>query len=248
MAEYTLTYSPTGQGWTSFHSYKPEWMIGMNSYFYSFYRGNIYKHYSNAVRNNYYGAQYSSKITPVFNTKPTDNKMFKTIGIESNAPWDTTITTDLSTGFMSSSQFNLREGDYYTYIRRVAGNIDLALLSSQGIGEIAALGVAGAAPGVITLTFAINIPSVINVGDILYRDNGGVVQEIGAITAISGTTITMNVTVNTPSPADLCLAIKNAQAESFGARGYYMEVVMENSLTSEVELFAVFSDVFKSLP
>ena len=58
----------------------------------------------------------------------------------------------------------------------------------------------------------------------------------------------MNVTVNTPSPADLCLAIKNAQAESFGARGYYMEVVMENSLTSEVELFAVFSDVFKSLP
>ena len=248
MAEYTLTYSSDEKGWTSFHSYKPEWMIGMNSYFYTFYRGEIYKHYSNTVRNNYYGAQYTSKITPIFNSHPTDNKMFKTVGIESDAAWDTTITTDLSTGFMSASQFNLREGDYYTYIRRVAGDIDLALLSSQGIGDISVGGVAGASPGVITLTFSVNIPSVISVGDILYRDNVGVVQEIGAITAISGTTITMNVTVNTPSAADFCLAIKNAQAESFGARGYYMEVVMENSDTSEVELFAVFSDAFKSLP
>jgi hypothetical protein len=246
MAEQTLTYSTQNNGWTSFHSYIPEWMIGMNSYFYTFYQGDIYKHYSNALRNNYYGVQYTSKITPIFNDNPTENKMFKTIGLESNSPWDTTITTDLSTGFMSASQFDLRESDYYSYIRRVAGDIDLALLSSQGIGE--SIGVTGTAPGVITVTFGFDISSIVSEGDKLYRDNAGTIQEIGVITSISGAVITMTVTVNTPAITDFFLAIKDAEAESYGARGYYMEVAMENNSTSEVELFAVFSEAFKSFP
>ena len=37
-------------------------------------------------------------------------------------------------------------------------------------------------------------------------------------------------------------------AESYGARGYYMETLLENDSTSEVELFAIFSEVFKSFP
>ena len=109
MANYTLSYSPDSNGWTSFHSYAPEWMIGMNSFFYTFYQGNIYKHYSNATRNNYYGAQYTSKITPVFNNDPVEAKMFKTIQLESNDAWDATITTNQSTGFMDASYFTLEE-------------------------------------------------------------------------------------------------------------------------------------------
>ncbi len=33
---YTLSYSEGVQGWTSFFSFYPDWMIGMNNYFYTF--------------------------------------------------------------------------------------------------------------------------------------------------------------------------------------------------------------------
>ena len=44
---YTLTYNPDASGmlskeggWPSFYSFMPDYMIGMNNYFYSFKRGN----------------------------------------------------------------------------------------------------------------------------------------------------------------------------------------------------------------
>ena len=245
MAEATITYAPANSGWTSFHSYFPEWMIGMNSNFYTFKGGNMWKHYSNNLRNNYYGDPNNSTVTPVFNDEPTVTKMFKTIQLDTDSPWDTTITTDLSTGFMNSTQYQLKEGDYYTYIRRVAGNTDLDLMSAQGIGDI--LTVTGTFPGVITLTFSFNIGSNVSIGDKLYRDNAGI-ELIGTITGLTSTSITMNVTSITPVIGDYVLYIKDAEAESYGARGYYMETLLSNSSTSEVELFSISSEVFKSFP
>jgi hypothetical protein len=245
MAEATITYAPANSGWTSFHSYFPEWMIGMNSNFYTFYQGNIWKHYSNSNRNNYYGTPNDSTVTPVFNDDPTSTKMFKTIQLDSNSPWDTTITTDLSAGFMDSTQYQLKEGDYYTYIRRVAGNTDLDLMSAQGVGNI--LTVTGTSPGAITLTFNFDIGSIIAIGDKLYRDNTGI-ELIGTITGLTSNSITMNVTSVTPVIGDYVLYLKDAEAESYGARGYYMETLLSNSSTSEVELFSISSEVFKSFP
>ena len=245
MAEATITYAPANDGWTSFHSYFPEWMIGMNSNFYTFYQGNIWKHYSNSNRNNYYGTPNDSTVTPVFNDDPTSTKMFKTIQLDSNSPWDTTITTDLSAGFMDSTQYKLKEGDYYTYIRRVAGNTDLDLMSAQGVGNI--LTVTGTSPGAITLTFNFDIGSIIAIGDKLYRDNAGI-ELIGTITGLTSNSITMNVTSVTPVIGDYVLYLKDAEAESYGARGYYMETLLSNSSTSEVELFSISSEVFKSFP
>ena len=252
MAEATITYAPANSGWTSFHSYFPEWMIGMNSNFYTFKGGNMWKHYNNNTRNNYYSSQYNSTVTPVFYDEPTVTKMFKTIQLDTDSPWDTTITTDLSTGFMNSTQYQLKEGDYYTYIRRVAGNTDLDLMSAQGIGDI--LTVTGAAPGNITLTFSFNIGSNISIGDKLYRDNAGI-ELIGTITGLTDTSIEMfpnppaiPVTSITPVIGDYVLYIKDAEAESYGARGYYMETLLSNSSTSEVELFSISSEVFKSFP
>ncbi len=252
MAEATITYAPANSGWTSFHSYFPEWKIGMNSNFYTIKGGNIWKHYNNNTRNNYYSSQYNSTVTPVFNDEPTVTKMFKTIQLDTDSPWDTTITTDLSTGFMNSTQYQLKEGDYYTYIRRVEGNTDLDLMSAQGIGDI--LTVTGAAPGNITLTFSFNIGSNISIGDKLYRDNAGI-ELIGTITGLTDTSIEMfpnppaiPVTSITPVIGDYVLYIKDAEAESYGARGYYMETLLSNSSTSEVELFSISSEVFKSFP
>ena len=245
MAEATITYAAANKGWTSFHSYFPEWMIGMNSNFYTFKGGHMWKHYNNNTRNNYYSSQYNSTVTPVFNDEPTVTKMFKTIQLDTDSPWDTTITTDLSTGFMNSTQYQLKEGDYYTYIRRVAGNTDLDLMSAQGVGNI--LTVTGTSPGAITLTFNFDIGSIIAIGDKLYRDNAGI-ELIGTITGLTSNSITMNVTSVTPVIGNYVLYLKDAEAESYGARGYYMETLLSNSSTSEVELFSISSEVFKSFP
>ena len=91
MAETTLTYSNASNGWTSFWSYVPDMMIGMNSSFFSFKNGSLYEHNTNATRNNFYGVQYNSTITTIFNQGNTETKMFKTLGLDSTNPWTATI-------------------------------------------------------------------------------------------------------------------------------------------------------------
>ena len=39
----TLSYSDGSKGWPSFYTYYPDYMIGMNSFFYSFKGGNLYQ-------------------------------------------------------------------------------------------------------------------------------------------------------------------------------------------------------------
>ena len=62
MPNYTLSYNETVQGFPSFFSFFPEWMIGMNNHFYTFNGGNLYLQNSNPVYNNYYATQYGSSI------------------------------------------------------------------------------------------------------------------------------------------------------------------------------------------
>ena len=81
MPNYTLTYSPSAEGWVSFYSYNPDMMIGMNNYFYTFKGGNLYRHNTNEQRNTFYGAYTASTVTSVFNESPLVNKLFKTINI-----------------------------------------------------------------------------------------------------------------------------------------------------------------------
>jgi hypothetical protein len=245
---YTLSYSPSVQGWPSFYSFVPEQMIGMNSYFYSFDGGNLYRHNTNETRNNFYGVQYTSKITAVVNDAPSTVKVFKTISLESNSPWDATITGDLTTGYIDSAWFSLKEGDYFAYIRRNAGDENLSLRSAQGVGQ--ASSVDSSVVTAITIGFDFNIDSIASVGDKAYRVVGGGVQFIGDITDITGSVITIDGTsgVGIPVVGNYILYLKNSIAESYGAMGYYMQYELENTSTSFVELFAVGTELFKSNP
>ena len=78
-------------------------MIGMNSYFYTFKNGNLYRHNTNDNRNEYYGvsgALAPSTITSVIAPRPVvDVKLFKTLTYESNATLTATnLQTDLTDG------------------------------------------------------------------------------------------------------------------------------------------------------
>ena len=246
--ENTLAYSNDSQGWTSFFSYIPENMIGMNSYFYSFKGGNLYRHNSDDVdRNNFYNEQYNSKITTVFNAEQDTVKNFNTISLNSDDTWNCTILTDLSTGSIDQSYFELKEGDYFSYIRSNEGTQDLNLRSTQGIGV--PLSIDSTIPSAVVVTFNYSLGSIITIGANAYKNNAGVPLKLGVITNKTDKTITINtVGGNIPLVSDFIFYFQNSVAESYGVRGYYMQIELENDNTSRVEMFSIGSSIFKSLP
>ena len=248
MAEITITYSDRLQGWTSFFSFRPEWMLGLNNTFYSMKEGNLFRHRDNTVnRNTFYGTYFDSSITNVFNDEPTVAKMFKTIGLEGTHPWEAVITSDLEAGQIQTKWFVPKEGDWYGNIRRNDNNTDLDLMSAQGVGNCA-LPVSVLLPPSVTIPFGFNINQMVNVGDTIYKNGVGVGDVIGVAAYVTANAIKINNPINLPALGDLILAIKDSVAESYGARGYYLEVQLINSLTTQTELFSMSSSAFKSYP
>jgi len=242
MSNYTITYSDDAKGWTSFHSWIPEEMTNLSGRFYTFKNGELYLHNADDFNTNrFYGAQYDSSVSVIFNDGATENKMFKTLAVNSDVAWGAVVTTDLDSGSMIASHFVEKEGDFTTYVRRNAGDASTDQMSAQGIGTTAS------ASG-STIVSNTPIPSTVSVGDKLYFANSGATTLVGVIATISGDTITVASVNVLPSPTYFLYAIKDSQAESFGARGQYMQVDLtcSNSGDGLVSLFSVSTEVFKS--
>jgi hypothetical protein len=241
MSEITVSYSPQSSGWTSFWSYKPDWMTGMNNSFYTWKNGSLYKHDTNSARNRFYGSDNESSITTILNQDPTTSKMFKTLYLDSNMSWDAQVNTDLNAGEIVSSSFNEKEGMWYGYIRRNDGDLDHKAISTQGIGEVDSF-----SSNVLTFSFRLN--TSISQGDSLYKVVGGALTLIGVVASHNTTTITLVSTISAPSSGDLIVYVKNSVAESYGTRGDFLTVTLTNASTDNVEIFEVGSSIFKSFP
>jgi len=98
-ANITLGYDESNNGWTSRYSYIPELAGSLDGDFYTFYQGNLYKHNTNALHNNFYGTQYASFVDIIFNQNPSANKNFLTINYEGSETWNiNNVTTDTDSG------------------------------------------------------------------------------------------------------------------------------------------------------
>lgn len=252
---FTLTYSEGVEGWPSFYTFYPEYMKGMNGYLYTFQNGNIYRHNTSTLRNNYYGNQGSSQVTSVFNPEPSLTiKLFKTLSFESNAVWNcTSLLTDLSQGNVAEINFEQKEGEWFAYVRHNTGVTNFALRYSNGLGTIAS--VAGNANALVC-SFNNNIGNLITNGANAYTlVNGQAPVLAGKVTAVTklgnSGTVTLDTTVTgatAPVANNFLLFTNNTVAESYGMRGYYMEFTLVNDDTTEVELFSVGSSMMKSFP
>lgn len=264
MPNYTLSYNETVQGFPSFFSFIPEWMIGMNNHFYTFNGGNLYSQNSNPVYNNFYGVQYGSSITSVFNDGILENKLFKTINLQGLDAWGATLETDIQyTGFIESNWFSKKEGSFFGFVRNSgtvpAGQDEYALRSLNGIGRSSTITGTGSFP-VINFALTISIGSIISVGDIMYFSTPPYTTPVlaGKVTAIqvdlpNGINrividATIPNTVPIPIQTAYFLSIKNSVAESHGVLGHYCIFTLDNYLTSSTQLFAVESDIMKSFP
>ena len=84
----TLAFDETVRGWTSFFSYKPEFMVSLRNDFYSFNSGKLFQHYSSTVnRGNFYGVDTNTSITFIFNPNISMSKNFKTVNYEGSNGW-----------------------------------------------------------------------------------------------------------------------------------------------------------------
>jgi len=268
---YTLSYSEGVAGWVSFYSYYPDWMIGMNNYFYTFKGGNLYKHNVNNLRNTFYQpwwTQYgqpanaftSTSIQTVFNNAALENKLFKTLNIEGDAPWGATLETDLQvSGFIDQSWFEKKEAAYFAFVRNNSIG-EFALRSLNGIGN--SLTVTGAGTNAAQVNFSINplvsIGNIISIGDYVYFGTstqfaGTVVNVIvdypaGLNRIIINNNMLSPLSIPIPGNINYFLYVKNSVAESHGVLGHYCTTTLSNNYNSKIELFAVEANVMKSFP
>ena len=248
-SEVTLSFSERAKGWISFKSFVPESGVSINNEYYTFKGGDMYRHNTNPIRNNYYGVQYDSSITSVFNEQPIQTKVFKTIELESDSSWDATFQTDLQEGSIASGYFSLKEGSYFSFIRYNQNQENLNLRSTQGVGTCANVTGSIAVPP-LAIEFSFSVDSILNIGATAYKIDAGSLVELGPVTSISEDRriVTVLNPVNNAAGGDSIVYLKDPVAESFGMLGYYLEFTLTNSNTTATELFSVNSQVFKSYP
>jgi hypothetical protein len=267
---YTLSYSEGVAGWVSFYSYFPDWMIGMNNYFYTFKGGNIYKHNVNESRNTFYqpwwnqvgnssGSFTSTSITSVFNNAVLENKLFKTITIQGDAPWTFILQTDLQySGFIKQIYFEKKEATYFGFIRNNEVG-ELALRSLNGIGR--SYQVTGGNIIKFPINPLVSVGNIISIGDLIYFFNPPsntplIAGQVTAVTVDYPNNLNQ-ITIDTAVPSGTIpittqdpyiLYIKNSIAESHGVLGHYCTFTATNNYNSKIELFTVESNVMKSFP
>jgi len=87
----TLSFDESVKGWTSLFDYKPNHIFSLNNDYFTANSGKIYKHYtlekSTTARGVFYGVNYNSNVTFVFNGAPSMVKNFQTINYEGDTGW-----------------------------------------------------------------------------------------------------------------------------------------------------------------
>ena len=106
--QVTVSYSEKSKGWLSFKTFyvtqdlSPAQVkglqhgISLNNQYYTFFDGHIWQHHTNQTRNNFYGTQYNSDITVLFNDAVESVKSFGYLSYEGSQArvtnWDDAAT------------------------------------------------------------------------------------------------------------------------------------------------------------
>ena len=266
MDPITVSYSENVSGWTSFWSYIPEWMVCLNSNFYTFNKGNLYiQNDASTDRTLYYGVNYGCSVQTIFNDDPSSVKLFKTIDLDSNNSWNVALTTDLQDGSISRDWFDIKEGEWYSFIRYNPKNlptltdisqIDASANYVRGIGTISSIGPAFPPNPAFIYTINLNAitPSITNsyeYGSSVYTLTGSTLVYLGQLDLITNQGIVQLIQgtiLATPLVGQYLICISDPLAQSYGVRGYFLDITLTlpGSITTETELFAVGTSVFKS--
>jgi hypothetical protein len=243
----TLTYDEKVKGWTSFHTFKPDFMVAMNNDMFSFDQGDLYIHHDiSADYNEYYGVTQPSKVSVMVNDSPSEIKELKALSLEGSEPWDLSIRayktskSDFTSSSVFISEFKKKEGLWFAYARRDEDTTHLNSKSTYGIGKVTSV--------VGNKIYYNGGSDLLTSKDTLLRASD--LGVVGTISTDSDNIITLVEAspTYTPSVGEFILGRKPARIEGGNLRGYTLRIDLTIDEAEKVELFAVNSEVIKSAP
>jgi len=108
----TLSFDENVKGWVSFFDFKPDHVFSLKNNMYTLKNDQLWVHYSNQVNHsNFYGVDYKTNITFVFNPNVSLSKNFKTIGYEGSNGWEVTSFISDPTGLDNISNTYVNSND-----------------------------------------------------------------------------------------------------------------------------------------
>lgn len=255
---YTVAFQPEIDGFTSFFDFTPDVMVGLNNSMYSFYKGQIYKHYINPNRNTFYGNQPSSLFRISINDDPDQSKLFKTVSVNASGEIGTygpgvNLATYFGapdpsqTGFAQS--FFLKEGELYS---RIAVQTDDTSVIKYGVGELFSTNFVS--PTYRYTVYNAGNPIVPTPGstNIAYINGGGVLTFIGLVEGYTYNgnyyTYYTSSEASTPPLGSSIVLVNDSVLEVSGMRGNYMVMDAYFNGNDKSEIYSVSSDAFKSFP
>jgi len=141
----TLVFDESTNGWVTHRSYPVSFAGSLNSSFYTFKINDLYKQNSinaGVLNNNFYGVQYDSEVSLIFNEGPSQSKVFSTVNYEGDSGWSIiNIETDVDTGMDISSTLTQSTDSiiYLSGFQKMDGkyNSNIINTSLEEPGEIA---------------------------------------------------------------------------------------------------------------
>ena len=161
--EATVSYSRVSQGWSSFKSFMPEHGVSINNNYYTFKNGHMWKHHSNETRNNFYGSDYDSSITLLFNNTPESVKSFGAINYEGSVARISNF--DLESVQMFNNNYSLGSG---------GASLGLSAAANITDGEYFNLGAAGTDSAITNGWYVESVATNLqSCGNIEFKDKEG---------------------------------------------------------------------------
>ena len=239
-----VSFKESVDGWNTTLSYVPEAGVSLNNEYYTFKNGELYEH-SNQTRSNFYGTQFNSTVTPIFNDAPTSIKNFKTLSYEGDEGWTADVTTNMQDGEVTS--WKKKESLFFNFIKGKAttlANIDTEEFSVQGLGNVLTY---NSASNIITINGEVN--DSLQAGDIIYSLQPAL-RVIGTVQSVDRDSNSFRLLTASPAPlpvaGNFMLFAKDSEVNTSGIIGYYAEAKMTTTSGNKKELFAVNSEVFIS--
>ena len=236
---FTVAYDAKSGQWSTFYSFVPEKMGYIKNLFYTFKDGRLYTHDTNSTYNSFYGTSYPSKISVVSNFNPSMVKTYETISLEGNASWDAVFKNTDQQSSVSSSAYEERERNHYAHIGRDT-------LGSTG--HIVSIGKVTAINGdKITIDSRISNIPIGYESDILKVSGSSLVDTNLDVNAITGRKeLQADATVSGISVNDVLVARTQSAMDGDPMRDYYMQIDLEKTSNSAIELYAVNTTFDKS--
>ena len=109
---FTMSFDEGVKGWVSFYDFvTDEGMASIDTKFFSFKQGDVWRHYMNTNNANFYGVQYEPYVDIILNTDVSGDKNFLSLTYEGDPVWKATnISTDQDTAY-DVAEFDIANQD-----------------------------------------------------------------------------------------------------------------------------------------